>query len=140
MTHFSAISHSRFTAGQGRQIRTRKVYLITEVTHMAFNTGGRKCKFESLENRQMMAGDGFPRTHAGTLIIRGDNLSNGITIQPTAVPFQVAITGTTVGGFATNVNGVPNAPVLINNVTAGPKINNKGGNTGRKTPPPPGHA
>jgi len=24
---------------------------------MAFKTGGRKCKFESLENRQMMAGE-----------------------------------------------------------------------------------
>jgi hypothetical protein len=95
---------------------------------MAFNTGGRKCKFESLENRQMMAGDVFARTHAGTLIIKGDNLSNGITIAPTAVPFQVMITGTTVGGSATNVNGVSNAPVLINNVTAGLQINMKGGN------------
>jgi len=95
---------------------------------MAFNTGGRKCKFESLETRQMMAGDVSASVHAGTLCIKGDNLSNGITITAGAIPNQVIITGTTVGGSGTTVNGITNAPVAVNNVTMDININMKGGN------------
>src|SRR3954453_14932709 len=57
-----------------------QAFLIAKVTHMAFKTGGRKCKFESLENRQMMAGDVVRRVQAGTLVLKGDNYSNAITI------------------------------------------------------------
>jgi hypothetical protein len=128
LTHFSATSHSRLTAGQGRQTQTRKVYLFSKVTNMAFNTGGRKCKFESLENRQMMAGDVVASVHAGTLFIKGDNLSNGITITAGAIPNQVIITGTTVAGSGTTVNGLTNTPVAVNNVTRGMRVNMLGGN------------
>src|SRR3954466_13451126 len=114
MTLFSAISRSRF-GWPGMTDQTRKVYLIAKVTHMAFKTGGRKCKFESLENRQMMAGDVMASVHAGTLFIKGDNLSNGITITAGAIPNQVIITGTTVAGSGTTVNGITNAPVAVNN-------------------------
>jgi hypothetical protein len=95
---------------------------------MAFKTGGRKCKFESLENRQLMAGDVMASVHAGTLFIKGDNLSNGITITAGAIPNQVIITGTTVAGSGTTVNGITNAPVAVNNVTMDMKISMKSGN------------
>ncbi|HEY2416044.1 MAG TPA: hypothetical protein VGI40_27630, partial [Pirellulaceae bacterium] len=95
---------------------------------MAFKTGGRKCKFESLENRQMMAGDVVASVHAGTLFIKGDNLSNGITITAGAIPNQVIITGTTVAGSGTTVNGLTNTPVAVNNVTKSMKINMQAGN------------
>jgi hypothetical protein len=95
---------------------------------MAFKTGGRKCKFESLENRQMMAGDVMASVHAGTLFIKGDNLSNGITITAGAIPNQVIITGTTVAGSGTTVNGITNAPVAVNNVTKDVKIKLLAGN------------
>src|SRR6059058_5739244 len=95
---------------------------------MALKTGGRKCKFESLENRQMMAGDVMASVHAGTLFIKGDNLSNGITITPGAIPKQVIITGVNAGGSATTVNGVPNGPVAVNNVTKDVKIKMLSGN------------
>jgi hypothetical protein len=95
---------------------------------MAFKTGGRQCKFESLENRQMMAGDVMASVHAGTLFIKGDNLSNGITITAGGIPNQVIITGTTVAGSGTTVNGLTNTPVAVNNVTKSMKINMQAGN------------
>ena len=128
MTHFSAITHSSLTAGQGSKTQTRTAYLIAKVTHMAFKTGGRKCKFESLENRQMMAGDVMAAVHAGTLFIKGDNLSNGITITPGAIPNQVIITGINAGGSGTTVNGLTNTAVPINNVTMDIKIKMLRGN------------
>jgi hypothetical protein len=94
---------------------------------MAFKTGGRKCKFESLETRQMMAGDVVAKTHAGTLFIKGDNLSNGITIT-SGTPNQVIITGINAGGSGTTVNGLTNTPVVINNVTKGMRVKMLGGN------------
>jgi hypothetical protein len=91
---------------------------------MAFKTGGRKCKFESLENRQMMAGDVVGRIHAGTLTLKGDNFSNGITITAGAVPNSVVVTGfTPLGGTPTNVNGLPNTAVTFLNVINGLKVN-----------------
>jgi hypothetical protein len=87
---------------------------------MAFKTGGRKCKFESLENRQMMAGDVVGRVHGGTLTLKGDNFNNGITITQGAVPNSVVVTGfTPVGGTPTNVNGLPNTAVTFLNVING---------------------
>ena len=130
MTHFSAISHLRFTAGQGRQTRTRIVYLIAKVTHMAFKTGGRKCKFESLETRQMMAGDVVGKTQPGTLTLKGDNFTNGITIIAGAVPHSILVTGfTPTGSTGTTVNGVASGTgVTFLNVTKGVKIEMKAGN------------
>src|SRR3954452_7474939 len=104
MTLFSAISRSRF-GWPGMTDQTRKVYLIAKVTSMAFKTGGRKCKFESLENRQMMAGDVVGHVRGGTLTLKGDNFNNAITITPGAVPNSVLVTGVTpTGGTPTNVN------------------------------------
>jgi hypothetical protein len=106
-----------------------QAYLIAKVAHMAFKTGGRKCKFESLENRQMMAGDVVGRVHAGTLTLRGDNFNNGITITAGAVPNSVVVTGfTPLGGTPTNVNGLSNTPVTFLNVINGLKINMALGN------------
>jgi hypothetical protein len=95
---------------------------------MAFKSGGRKCKFESLENRQMMAGDVFASVHAGTLTIKGDNLSNGITITAGANPNEVVVTGINIGGSGTGVNGLVNTPVTLVNVTRNIKISMKRGN------------
>jgi hypothetical protein len=96
---------------------------------MAFKTGGRKCKFESLENRQMMAGDVVGRIHAGTLTLRGDNFSNGITITAGVVPNSVVVTGfTPLGGTPTNVNGLSNTPVTFLNVINGLKVSMAAGN------------
>jgi hypothetical protein len=91
---------------------------------MAFKTGGRKCKFESLENRQMMAGDVIGKVHAGTLTLKGDNFNNGITITQGAIPNSVVVTGfTPVGGNPTSVNGLPNTAVTFLNVINGLKVN-----------------
>jgi hypothetical protein len=95
---------------------------------MAFKSGGRKCKFESLENRQMMAGDVFASVHAGTLTIKGDNLSNGITITAGPNPNEVVVTGINIAGSGTAVNGLVNTPVTLVNVTKDIKISMRRGN------------
>src|SRR5256885_5145757 len=109
MTHFSAIFSFENHRWPGIEERTRTVYLIAKATHMAFKTGARKCKFESLETRQMMAGDVVAQVHGGTLTIKGDNFSNAITVTPGAVPNSVFVNGVTpTGGTPTNVNGGSN--------------------------------
>src|SRR5262249_36296766 len=95
---------------------------------MAFKSSGRKCKFESLENRQMMAGDVFANVSAGILTIRGDNLSNGITITAGPNPNEVVVTGINVDGSGTAVNGLVNTPVTLVNVTRDIKISMRRGN------------
>jgi hypothetical protein len=96
---------------------------------MAFKTGGRQCKFESLENRQMMAGDVVGSVQAGTLTLKGDNFNNAITITPGVVPNSVVVTGfTPVGGNPTVVNGLANTPVTFLNITNGLKVKMAPGN------------
>jgi hypothetical protein len=96
---------------------------------MAFTTGGRKCKFESLENRQMMAGDVVGSIHGGTLVLKGDGFNNGITINAGAVPNSIEVTGfTPTGGTPTNVNGLTNTTVTFLNVIHGLTIKMNGGN------------
>jgi hypothetical protein len=95
---------------------------------MAFKSSGRKCKFESLENRQMMAGDVFATVSAGVLTIKGDNLSNGITITAGPNPNEVVVTGINVAGSGTAVNGLVNTPVTLVNVTKDIKISMHRGN------------
>ncbi len=95
---------------------------------MAFKTGGRKCKFESLENRQMMAGDVVGSVHAGTLKLRGDNFGNGVTITAGALPNSVLVTGITHEGHPTNLDGMSNGSVTYLGVTKGLNIKMKGGN------------
>jgi hypothetical protein len=88
---------------------------------MAFKTGGRKCKFESLETRQMMAGNVVGRTNHGTLTLKGDNFNNAITITAGVVPHSLLVTGfTPLGGTGTTVNGVASGTgVTFLNVTKG---------------------
>ena len=95
---------------------------------MAFKTGGRKCKFESLENRQMMAGDVVGSVHAGTLTLRGDNFGNGITITAGALPNSVLVTGVTQEGSPTNLDGVSNGATTYFGVTRGVTVKMKAGN------------
>lgn len=76
----------------------------------------------------MMAGDVVASVHAGTLFIKGDNLSNGITITAGGIPNQVIVTGINAGGVGTTVNGITNAPVAVNNVTKGMRVSMAGGN------------
>jgi hypothetical protein len=95
---------------------------------MAFKSGGRKCKFESLENRQMMAGDVVGSVHAGTLVLKGDNFSNGITITAGLNPHEVLVTGITIEGTPTNLNGISNGAVTFVNVIHGLKIKMGAGN------------
>lgn len=64
---------------------------------------GRRCSFESLEDRRVLAGNVTAVISHGNLVITGDDDDNGIEIVPTAVANQVTITGTTVG-TATSVN------------------------------------
>src|SRR5256885_16232856 len=78
MTHFSAIFSFENHRWPGIEERTRTVYLIAKATHMAFKTGARKCKFESLETRQMMAGVVVAPVHRGNLALKGGNLRNAV--------------------------------------------------------------
>src|SRR3954462_7165068 len=91
---------------------------------MAFKrTGGRKCKFESLENRRMMAGDVTVRLDHGNAIITGDFFPNGVMITAGVNPGDVVVTGITAGGHPTRVNGTPNGTVILPNVINGLRIN-----------------
>jgi hypothetical protein len=88
---------------------------------------GRPYKFESLEARNLLAGDVTASIHHGDLVIKGDNLANGITITAGATAGTVVITGVNAGGSATNVNGTANGTVSLSGFTDDLKINMKGG-------------
>jgi hypothetical protein len=88
---------------------------------------GRPCKFETLETRNLLAGDVTASIHHGDLIIKGDNLANGIEITAGATAGTVVITGVNAGGSATNVNGTANGAVTLSGFTDDLKINMKGG-------------
>src|SRR3954451_18315412 len=87
----------------------------------------RRCAFESLENRTMLAGDVTARIDHGNLIIKGDDFANGITIVAGTTAGQVVITGVNAGGSATNVNGMANGAVTLSGFTGGLKIEMKDG-------------
>jgi hypothetical protein len=89
---------------------------------------GRKCAFESLETRQMMAGDVIVKVDNGNMKITGDNLSNGIILAPGINPFEIVVTGFNQGGAATRVNGVANGAITFPNVTKNVSINMGSGN------------
>src|SRR6478752_3145867 len=94
---------------------------------MVRRSQGRRCAFESLETRQMMAGDVTASIAHGMLKIKGDDLDNGITIAAGATAGTVVITGVTAGGSATTVNGGTTA-VTLTGFTAGMKIDMEDGN------------
>ena len=97
---------------------------------MAFKrTNGRKCRFESLENRRMMAGLVTARVSGGTLEVKGDFFSNAITITPGALPFEVKVTGINDNNLLpTTVNGVVNGAITFKNVIHGMSVNLGDGN------------
>src|SRR4051812_44657819 len=57
---------------------------------------GRHCTFESLESRQMLAGDVTAKIVNGDLIIKGDRNDNQIAITQSGTTITVTGTGTTV--------------------------------------------
>ena len=87
----------------------------------------RPCKFESLESRNLLAGDVTASIHNGDLVIKGDDFANGITITAGATAGTVVITGINAGGSATNVNGTANGVVTLSGFTDDLKISMKGG-------------
>jgi hypothetical protein len=89
---------------------------------------GRRCVFESLENRRLLAGDVTARIVKGDLVITGDKLDNGITIVGGATAGTVVVTGINAGGSATNVNGTTNGAVTLTGFTGDLKIKMKAGN------------
>src|SRR6476646_5579077 len=88
---------------------------------------GRRCSFESLEIRQMLAGDVTAKIANGNLVIKGDSLANGITIAAGTTAGTVVVTGVNAGGAATNVNGTSNGAVTLSGFAGGLKIDMKGG-------------
>jgi hypothetical protein len=89
-------------------------------------SSGRRCFFESLEDRQMLAGDVTAKISGGNLVIKGDSLANGITIAAGSTAGTVVVTGVTAGGSATTVNSGTTA-VTLSGFTGGLKIDMKGG-------------
>src|SRR5262249_382962 len=94
---------------------------------MRRRSGGRRCAFESLENRQMLAGDVTAQIHNGNLRIKGVDLDNGITLAAGATTGTVVVTGVTAGGSATTVNGGTTA-VTLSGFTGKLKIDMEDGN------------
>jgi Planctomycete extracellular len=93
-----------------------------------FGKNGRRCRFESLEDRQMMAGDVTAQLVHGNLVVKGDNFDNAITITAGVNPFEFVVTGVPDNnGLATTVNGT-STPVTIPGVTKGLKLNMHRGN------------
>ena len=88
----------------------------------------RRCRFESLENRQLLAGDVAVKIFNGNLNIIGDRLDNGITLTAGGLPNQVVIAGVTQSGTATGLNGTPNGSVTLPNFDGNLKINMMEGN------------
>lgn len=75
----------------------------------------------------MLAGDVTAKISGGDLIIKGDNLANGITIAAGASAGIVVVTGVDAGGSATNVNGTADGAVTLSGFTGKLKIDMKGG-------------
>src|SRR5262249_3150905 len=88
---------------------------------------GRSCKFESLEQRNLLAGDVTASIVHGDLVIKGDDLANGITITAGTNAGTVVITGVDAGGSSTTVNGTANGTVTLSGFTDDLKINMNGG-------------
>src|SRR5437764_13876097 len=91
-------------------------------------TMGRRCRFESLESRQLAAGIVTAHVTGGTLIVKGDFFGNSITVTPGANPFEVVVTGVTSNGSPTTVNGVPNGVITLKGVIHGMKVDMGVGN------------
>jgi large repetitive protein len=73
----------------------------------------RRCSFESLEERRLMAGDVFARIERGNLIVRGDDGNNGVFVRAGFAPGEIIVLGTDVFGEGTRVNGLENTAVTL---------------------------
>lgn len=89
---------------------------------------GRRCSFESLEDRRLLAGDVIAKIVNGNLVVKGDNLDNGIAITAGANAGDVVVTGVNAGGSATNVNGTANGVVTLTGFSGDLNIKMKRGN------------
>jgi hypothetical protein len=78
---------------------------------------GRRCTFESLENRQLLAGNVTASINNGNLTVKGDNLDNQIQFSAAGI---TGLTGTTVNGSA--------AAFPLTGLTGRVKLDLKGGN------------
>jgi hypothetical protein len=85
----------------------------------------RRFALESLENRELMAGDVTATVVGGNLFITGDNAANGLRIGQVA-PNQFALIGLDQGGLRTTVQGAKFQ--IASGVTGSVFINMNGGN------------
>ncbi|MCC7473958.1 MAG: hypothetical protein IT425_01065 [Pirellulales bacterium] len=83
---------------------------------------GRRCQFEALEPRQMLAGDVTASIVHGDLIVQGDDLANGITISAGANAGEIVVKGIDAGGSATSINGTANGSVTLSGFTDDIKV------------------
>jgi len=83
-----------------------------------------RLEIECLEQRCVPAGNLSVVLNGGTLVIRGDDLSNGVEVTQGAEAGQFVVTGLNVGG-ATTVNG--QAAVTVAGVTGDVIIDLRGG-------------
>src|SRR5215213_5526683 len=89
---------------------------------------GRRCNFEGLEQRRMMAGDVVVKMSGENLIIAGNRFDNAITITAGVPAGQVIVSGVTAGGSPTRINGTPNGSVTLNGFFGDLKVNMAAGN------------
>lgn len=78
-------------------------------------SSNKNLRLESLEDRNLMAGDVAVHVHNGTVVLSGDHEANGIVVSSTAEDGQLIIAGIDAGGQATTING-ENAPLVIDGV------------------------
>src|SRR4051812_30838912 len=91
----------------------------------------RRCEFEALENRHLLAGNVTAQIVNGNLIVTGDNSDNVILISSTtATPTTITVTGLGNGvGGSTVVNGGASGNVVaLTGFTGQIRVNMKGGN------------
>jgi hypothetical protein len=88
----------------------------------------RQLHVESLENRNLLAGNVNAFVSAGDLVVVGDNFGNNITIE-SAGANRVQVRGfTDANGLPTSVNGTPNGLIFFEGVTRDIIVNMQGGN------------
>jgi len=100
-----------------------------EEKEMSKLSSTRRLGLESMESRQLMAGNIFASVSGGDLFLTGDSASNGVEIRQLAAG-QYQLIGTTQGGAQTTIwlNGVAANSHVVNGVTDDFEISLNGGN------------
>lgn len=88
---------------------------------MKKNTQKANLRLESLENRNLMAGDVTVQVFGGSLMISGDEASNGIALSSTEVEGQFVVSGLDAGGEETTING-ESTPLVVEGVDRNVRI------------------